>query len=83
MKKMINPFNILSVALNHKEINRESQSITEIKPFINKYKWKKIHFSLEKNVTVAHNVCVLRKKKYILLMHHKKKTQIVKNKLFF
>ena len=61
--------------LNHKEIKNDLQRLTKIKPFINKYNWERINFPSEKhdwkiflknNVTVAFNVCMLKKKKSIL-----------------
>ena len=52
-KATINPINkidnkcfqyTVTVALNHVEIKKYLQIITKIKPFINKYNWKKVHF---------------------------------------
>ena len=40
----------VTVALNHEEIKRPPQKITKIKPFINKYNWKGINFSSEKDI---------------------------------
>ena len=37
-----------TVALNHKEIKKDPQRITKIKPFINKYNWEGINFASEK-----------------------------------
>ena len=63
-----------TIALNHEEIKKDTQRITKIKPFISKYNWKGIHFPSEKddwkkfennNVTMF---CMLKKKKYVLLM---------------
>ena len=80
----------VTVVLNYEEIKKDSQKITEIKPFINKYNWEGINFSSEKhdekrfeknNVTIALDV-LYAKKKYILLMFQNI-TDIVKNKLFF
>ena len=34
----------VTVALNHVEIKKYRQIITKIKPFINEYNWKKVHF---------------------------------------
>ena len=74
--------------LNHKGIKNDSQRITNIKLFINKFKWEGKNFPLEKddwekndksNVTIA--LTVLYAKKYILLFRNI--TQIVRNKLFF
>ena len=48
--------------LNHEEIKKDTQRITKIKPFANKYNWKGINFPSEKhdwkkieknNVTIA------------------------------
>ena len=33
-----------TVALNHREINKNPQRISKIKPFINQYNWKDIDF---------------------------------------
>ena len=38
----------VTVALNGKNIEKDPQGITKIKPFINKYNWKGIHFQSEK-----------------------------------
>ena len=54
----------VTVVLNHEEIRKDPQRITNIKPFRNKYNWKKIFLSekndcktLEKNnLTIAINV---------------------------
>ena len=35
--------------LNHEEIKKDPQRVTKIKPFINKYDWEGISFSLEKD----------------------------------
>ena len=52
-KATVNPINkidnkcfqyTVTVALNHVEIKKYLQIITKIKPFINKYNWKKVHF---------------------------------------
>ena len=34
----------ITVALNHQEIGNNPERISNIKPFINKYNWKGIHF---------------------------------------
>ena len=34
----------VTVALNHVEIKKYPQIITKIKPYINEYNWKKVHF---------------------------------------
>ena len=31
---------VVTIALNHEEIKKDPQRITEMKPFINKYNWK-------------------------------------------
>ena len=55
----------VTVALNHEEIEKHSERIIKIKPFINKYNWKGITFPSEKydwkkfeknNLTIALNV---------------------------
>ena len=62
----------VTVALNHEEIKKDPQRITKIKPFINQYNCERINFPSEKddwenfeknNVTIAPNVCKLKKKK--------------------
>ena len=40
---------VKTVALNYGEIKKDSQRITAIKPFINKYNWKVINFPPEKD----------------------------------
>ena len=80
-KATINPINkknnkcfqyAVTVAVNHKEIQKHAERITKIKPFINKYKWKGINFSSKKddwkkfeknNVTIAVNVLYAKKEK--------------------
>ena len=68
----------VTVALNHEEIKEDPQGITKIKPFINKCNWEEIKFPLEKK-GLQKNLrktieqlfllfCMLKKKKYILLM---------------
>ena len=55
-KATINPKNnddkcfqyALTVALNHEKIKKDPQIITRIKPFINQYNWKEIHFASHK-----------------------------------
>ena len=40
---MINAFNnAVTVALNHKSIVKDSQTVSKIKPFIDQYNWKEI-----------------------------------------
>ena len=73
-KATINPINekdnkcfqyAVTVALNHEEIGKHAEIITEIKSFINKYNWEGISFPSEKddwknfeknNVTIVLNV---------------------------
>ena len=61
--------------LNHEEIQKDPQRITNIKLFINKYNWEGINFPSEKddwkkfeknNVTIAFNVLHAKKKKSYL-----------------
>ena len=68
----------LTVALNYEEIKKDPQKMTNIKPFINKYKLEGINSPSERddwkrfeknNVTIALNVLYAKKrKKNILLM---------------
>ena len=67
----------LTVVLNHEEIKKDLQRITNTKPFINKYNWEGINFLPEKNdwkkmrkimQQMLLIFCMLKKKKYILLM---------------
>ena len=60
----------VKVALNHEEIEKDSQRIANVKPFINKYNLERINFPSEKedwkkfgknNVTVALNVSYAKK----------------------
>ena len=78
-KATINPINekdnkcihfAVTVALNHEEIQKDLQGLTNIYPFINEYKWEGIHFPSEKydwkkieenNVTNAFNVLYAKK----------------------
>ena len=58
-----------TVALNHEKIKKDPQSITKIKPFINKYNWKEINFPSKKkkfkknNKTIALNALHTKKEK--------------------
>ena len=63
---------ILYSTLIYEEINKDSQRITKIKSFINKYKWEGINFPSEKddwkrfeknNVTTALNVLYAKREK--------------------
>ena len=55
-KSTINPKNnddkcfqyAVTVALNHKNIAKDSQRISQIKPFIDQYNWKEITFPSHK-----------------------------------
>ena len=57
-KATINPINkkdkcfqyAVTVALNHKEIKKQSQGTTKIQPFVNKYNWEDIQFPSEKKL---------------------------------
>ena len=62
---------------NHKEIKKDPQRITKIKPFINKYNWEGINFPSEKdywkyfeknNLTIALNVLYAKKEKNIFCL---------------
>ena len=79
------------VALNYEEIKKDLQRITKIKPFRDKYNSEGISFSSEKDngknirkiiQKLLLMFCMLKKKKYILLMF-KKIIQVIKNKLLF
>ena len=78
-RETINPVNkkdnkcfqyVITVTLNHKEIKKDLQRITKIKPFINKYNWEGINFPSEKDdwKNLRKIFCILKKKKYVLLM---------------
>ena len=85
----------VTVALNYEEIKWNREVFLNIKPFINKCKWKGINYpskiddwkTFEKNnLTIAPNIlyikevfCILKKKKYIQLMFQKL-VRIVKKK---
>ena len=60
----------VTVVLNYEEIKKDSQKITEIKPFRTKYNWEGINFPSEKhdekrfeknNVTIALDVLYAKK----------------------
>ena len=60
----------VTVALNYEEIGKNPEKITEIKPFLSKYKWERLNFPsekgnwknlLENNVTIALNVLLYAK----------------------
>ena len=40
----------VTARLNHKEINKDSQRITKIKPFIDKYIWEGINYPSKKMI---------------------------------
>ena len=67
----------VTVNLSYEETGKDRQRIINIKSFINKYNWEGINYPSKKedwkkfeknNVTVAINVCILKKKMYTLLM---------------
>ena len=88
-KAAINPINkkvnkcfqyAVTVALNHKEIGKNTEKIIKIKTFINKYKWEEINFpsakdnwkKIEKNnITIALNVLFAKKEKNISCLRFK------------
>ena len=62
----------VKVVLNHKEIKKDLQRITKIKPFINIYNWEGINLTSEKDdwkiieknyVTIAFNILYFKKEK--------------------
>ena len=66
-----NPITV-TVALNHKQIKKDLQRITKVKPFINKYNWGGINLPSEKDdwdkfeknkVTISLNVLYNKKEK--------------------
>ena len=63
--------------IKSKRSRKNPERKTKIKPFINKYNWEGINYTSEKgdwktleknNLTIALIFCMLKKKKYILLM---------------
>ena len=79
-KATINPINkkdnkcfqyVLTVTLNHEEIGKNPERITQFKPFIIKYKWEQINLpsqkddwkKFKKNKTIGLNVLYARKEK--------------------
>ena len=61
----------MTVALNYEEIKQNPERVSNIKPFINKYKWKGINYpskiddwkTFEKNnSTVAHRTLYIKEK---------------------
>ena len=82
IKMIINAFKIaVTVTLvNHEEIGKNSEKLTKIKPFINKYKWEWISFPSEKddwkkfeknNVTIALNISRAKEEKNIFCLYFK------------
>ena len=52
----------VTVALNHEEIGKHTETITNVTPFINKYKWEGINFPSEKDdweKTEKNNVAIV------------------------
>ena len=99
-KPTINPKNtkdnkcfqyVITVALNHKEINNHPERISKIKPFISNYNWKDIHFpagiddwkKFERNIDIALKILSVppsEKKKNIIYKskyNRKRKNQVV------
>ena len=81
----------MTVVLNHEQIKKDSQIITKVKLFIDKYNWEGINCSskkddwkkIEKNkIMIVLNVLYTKKERIFLLMFQSI-TQILKNKLFF
>ena len=79
----------VTVVVDYEKIRKEPQRITKIKPFINKYSYYEINYPSEKddwkifeqkNVTIALMFCMLKKKKYILVLFQNI-LEILKNKL--
>ena len=82
----------VTALLNYKEIKKDPQRLTKLKPFIDKYNWKGINCPSEKgdwkkigksNVTIPFHVLYAQKEKNISCFMLQKITQTVKNKLFF
>ena len=80
-----------TVALNHKQIEKDPQGISKNKPLIGTYNWEGINYPSEKNywkkfkknnLTITLNVLHAKKRNYALPVFQKL-TQIVKSKLFF
>ena len=78
--------------LYYERINEDPLRITKIKPFIDKYNWKRINCPSEKddwrkveknNLTIAINISYVKKEKKYISPIVQNITQIVKNKLFF
>ena len=81
---------MVTVALNYGEIKSHSEIVLNVKPFINKYNWKRINYlskiddwkTHEKNnPTMLLIFCILKRKKYAQLIFQNI-TQPVKDKYF-
>ena len=81
---------MVTVALNYGEIKSHSEIVLNVKPFINKYNWKRINYlskiddwkTYEKNnPTMLLIFCTLKRKKYAQLIFQNI-TQPVKDKYF-
>ena len=81
---------MVTVALNYGEIKSHSEIVLNVKPFINKYNWKRINYlskiddwkTYEKNnPTMLLIFCILKRKKYAQLIFQNI-TQPVKDKYF-
>ena len=81
---------MVTVALNYGEIKSHSEIVLNVKPFINKYNWKRINYlskiddwkTYEKNnPTMLLTFCILKRKKYAQLIFQNI-TQPVKDKYF-
>ena len=78
----------VNVALNYEEIESHPGRVSDIKPFINKYKWKGLNYpskvddwkTFEKNnPTIVINILHFKEKKYAQLIFQKL-IRIMKNK---
>ena len=58
----------MTVALNYEEIKWNLKRISNIKPFINKYKWKEINYPSKKEMTVKHLRKIIRQLLLIFYM---------------
>ena len=92
IKKKINAFKYaVAVALNHEEIGKHAERITNIKPFISKCKWEGINVPQEKedwkkleknNVTIVLNALYVKKEK-IYPAYVSKNNSNCKKQVFF
>ena len=88
IKAVINPTNeddkyfqcAVTVALNYEEIKWNLEKVSNIKPFINKYKWEGKNYSSEiddwktfekNNSTTALIILCIKKNKYVQLISQK------------